>query len=39
MAGGPRQTVGDHGADTIDRLIADPLPLFAAALNPKNGVP
>jgi hypothetical protein len=33
-----RGVAGDHGADTIDRLIADHLPLFAAPPNPKKDV-
>ncbi len=30
--------IGDHGADTVDRLLADHLPLFAAPPNPKKDV-
>jgi len=29
---------GDHAPDTIDRLIADHLPLFVAPPNPKKDV-
>ena len=30
-----RAVAGNHGADAIDRLIADHLPLFAAPPNPN----
>lgn len=33
-----RAVAGDHGPDTVDRLIADHLPLFAAPPNPNKDV-
>ena len=33
-----QSVAGDHGADTVDRLIADHLPLFAAPPKSKKDV-
>ncbi len=30
-----RAVIGDHGSDTVERLLAEHLPLFATPPNPK----